>query len=119
LHQLQLLGRGPDGGADLVIEEHQPGGIALTDQQRRQGGHGGGGMVVLGGASAARIAHRCAGVQEERRLEIALLLEPLDVVAVAARIHAPVELLEIIAGAVLAVVGEFDAQAVQRASVLA
>src|SRR5262245_60506432 len=52
-------------------------------------------------------------------VEIRFLLEFLDVVAVAARVDLPVDRRQIIAGDVLTVLGELDAEALERAAVKA
>ena len=50
-------------------------------------------------------------------VEIGLLLELLDVVAIAARVDLPVDRGEIVARHVLAILGELDAEALERAAV--
>ena len=52
-------------------------------------------------------------------VEVRLLLELLDVVAIAAREHFPVDRGEIVAGNVLPVFRELDAEALERAAVQA
>ncbi len=49
-------------------------------------------------------------------LEVGLFLELLDVVAIAARVDLPVERGQIVARQVLAVLGELDAEALERAA---
>src|SRR6188472_2653783 len=50
-------------------------------------------------------------------IEVGLFFELLDVVTVAARVDLPVEPCEIVAGKVLAVLGELYAEALERAAV--
>ena len=52
-------------------------------------------------------------------LEIGLLLELLDDVAIGPRVDLPVERRQIVAGQILAVFGELDAEALERAPVQA
>ena len=52
-------------------------------------------------------------------IEVGLLLELLDVVAIAARVDLPVDGREVVAGDVLAVLGELDAEALERAAMQA
>ena len=73
--------------------------------------------LVIGARAA--IAHRPADVEQQVAVEVGLLLELLDVVAVAARVDLPVERRQIVAGQVLAVLGELDAEALERAAVQA
>src|SRR5262245_35686242 len=46
-------------------------------------------------------------------IEVGLLLELLDVVAIGARVHLPVDGRDVVAGHVLAVLGELDAKALE------
>src|SRR5882762_5801822 len=64
--------------------------------------------------SVRGVAHRGACVDEQRRAEVRLLLVLLQVFAIRFREHLPVQVAERIAGHVLAVLGELDAEAVVR-----
>ena len=69
--------------------------------------------------AGAPVVHRGAGVDDERDADVALFLVLLDVVAVGAGEDAPVEPAEVVAGGVLAVLGELDVEAVEGAAVQA
>ena len=64
-----------------------------------------------------RVGHAAAGIDEEVRLEVGLLLVLLDVVAVGLAEGAPVDVADLVAGVILAVLGELDAEALVRALV--
>ena len=66
---------------------------------------------------AGAVAHRLAGVDEQPRDEVRLLLVLLEVVALGAAVDLPVDVLDVVAGGVLAVLGELDGEPVPRAAV--
>jgi hypothetical protein len=120
LRELHRLGAGTEERALRLVGQDQPDGVALLDEDGGQRRGERGGVIVLAlPRGLALVAHRAAGVHQQRRAEVALLLVPLDVEPVAPGVRAPVEALEVIPGRVLAVVGELDAHAVQRAAVQA
>ena len=63
--------------------------------------------------------HRARGVDEEMQAEILLVDEELDVQAVEAAEHVPVDVAQVVADAVRAVVAELDAVPLARAAALA
>ena len=69
--------------------------------------------------AARAVAHRAADVEQEVAIEVRLLLELLDVVAIAARVDLPVDRRRSSPGMVLPVLGELDAEALERAAVQA
>src|SRR5262249_30202418 len=65
------------------------------------------------------VGHRAAGVQEQRRAEVRLLLVLADVEAVALAEDPPVDVADLVAGDVLPVLLELDAVALLRRAVQA
>ena len=101
---------------DAIVERHQPDAVALPVHQvaERRGQARG----VLELARPARpVRHRPADVDQQVTVEVGFLLELLDVVPIAAREDLPVDRREIVAADVLAVLGELDAEALERAAV--
>ena len=103
-----------------LVEQDQADRVLLAGQEHRQRDDQRGGVVELRQDGAgAPVVHRCAGIDDERDPDVALFLVLLDVMAVGAGEDAPVEPAEVVAGGVLAVRGELDVEAVERAAVLA
>ena len=71
------------------------------------------------GVAAGAVFHGLRAVEEDVRDVVGLLLELLDVIAVGAAEDLPVEVAEVVAGRVFAVLGELDGEAVVRGLVLA
>ena len=96
---------------DLLVELDQPGRVALPVHQvrERRGQHAA--VLELAHRRAAAIRHRGAHVEQQVALEVGFFLELLDVVAVGARVDLPVERGQVVAGQVLPVLGELDAEA--------
>ena len=121
LDDLGQLGGGggrAEPGPFLLVEDGQPDGVPLLDQQRGQAGDDRGGVLELGHGPVA-VGHAGAGVEDEGGAEVGLLLVAFDLVAVGAGVGPPVESFEVVAGCVLAVVGELDGEAVHGAAVQA
>ena len=119
-HQAQVGGGRARGDvvADLVVEAHQAHRVLLSDHQVAEAGGEVAGVLELRQAIlVARVGHRAAHVEQDMSLEVRLLLILLDVEAIGAAEHLPVNILDVIAGHVLAVLGELDAEALERASV--
>ena len=116
----QVTGPVPGGQVvvDLAGEGDQPDRVALGEQEVGERRRQGGGVVRLGPPARA-VAHRPAVVDEQVAAQVGLVLELLDVVAVGAGEEPPVEVAEVVAGAVLAVFGELDREAVVGAAVQA
>lgn len=101
--------------ADLVVEGQQADGVALLVEE--EGERGGEGIRVGGLCDAARAeVHRATVVSEEVAAEVGFVLELLDEVAVAPGEEFPIEIARVVAGRVLAILGELDAKAVIRAA---
>src|SRR5262245_55806011 len=65
------------------------------------------------------VRHRAADVEHQMAVEIGFFFELLDVKAVAARVDLPVDRGQIVAGDVLPVLGELDAEALERTAMQA
>jgi hypothetical protein len=57
------------------------------------------------------ISHAAAGIHQQIRLEVCLFLVFLDVIAVSLAQHAPIDVADFIAGIILPMLGELDAEA--------
>ena len=101
-----------------VGEQQRPDRVLLVEHQvgerRRQRAR----VLELAHRGARRLeSHRAREVEQQVAAQVGLLGVLLDQVAVAARPHLPVQVLERIAGHVRAVLGELDAEAVERRAV--
>ena len=76
-------------------------------------------VVELGQFLAIGVGHRGAEVHRQVAGDVGLGLELFEVVFVGLGVDVPVEVLEVVAGDVLAVFGELDAEALERAGVQA
>lgn len=65
------------------------------------------------GAGAA-IFHRSAGVTDDVEADVRLQHVALDAEAIAAGVEPPIEVAEVVAGLVIAIVAEFDAETMKR-----
>jgi hypothetical protein len=101
---------------DLVVEENEPDGVALPQHEIGESGGELGGVGELGDRAGA-VAHRPARVEKDVRAEVRLLLVLLHVELVRLGVDFPVDVAQGIAGHVLAVLGELDAEAAVRALV--
>ena len=101
---------------DLVVERHEPNRVALAVHQVGERCRETGAVLELRHAARA-IGHRSADVEHHVAIEVGFLFEFLDVVAIAARVDLPVDCGEVVAGNVLAVLRELDAEAFERAAV--
>ena len=116
--QLGQRGGRPQVGPLVAVEDGQADRVPLLDQQRGERGGDGGGVGELGHRAAA-VGHAGAGVEDDGAAEVGLLLVAFDGVPVGPGEGPPVEPFEVVAGGVLAVVGELDGEAVERAAVQA
>ena len=64
----------------------------------------------------APVAHALAGVQQQVADQVGLVLELLQIVFVGPAEDFPIEIAEIVAGGILAMLGELDRKAVERAA---
>ena len=72
--------------------------------------------VVQLGDTVRCVPHRRADVEQQMAIEVRLLLELLDVIPVAPGVDLPVDRREIVAGQVLPIFRELDAEALERAA---
>ena len=98
---------------DAIAESDEPDAVALPVHQIAERRREAGGVVELRDA-ARGVCHRSADVDEQLAVKVGFLFELLDVVAVAPRVDLPVHRGEVVAGDVLAVLGELDAEALER-----
>ena len=110
--------RWPAASADAVVEGDQADGVALPVHQVRERRRQVRAVLELRHAARA-VAHRRADVEQEVAPEVGLFLELLDVVAIGARVDLPVDRRQVVARDVLPVLGELDAEALERAAVQA
>jgi len=125
-----------DGGADSVGVDDQAHAVALLERDVAEGGGEGGGVVELGPVAAAVGAfgdagaggvgegaraevHGAGGVDEDEQVEVGFLLVLFELEFVGAAEDFPVEVTEVVAGDVLAVLGELDAEASEGRAVQA
>ena len=115
--KLSLARRGPDVGADFVVENDQAGGVALVvDREIEQRGRGEARVVHLGHA-VRRELHGIAGVEQHGEHAVRFAAIAFQVGALGAREDVPVHVAKIVAGRVGAVLGEFLAEAEIRRAV--
>ena len=94
----------------------QPRGVALAQREIAEGGGERAGVGELRGAAGARELHRAGVIDDELDLDVGLVLELLDVVAVGLGVGAPVDVADVVARRVELVLAELDrAAAAQRA----
>jgi hypothetical protein len=107
---------GGDVVGDFLVEGDQADGVALHGEEVGERGGAGAGVFDLGVLQRA-VAHGATQVDQEVAAEVGFFLEALDVVPVGAGVEAPVEVAGVVAGDVLAVLAEFDGEAVVGAAV--
>src|SRR5438105_13966481 len=102
---------GPEAGWQILydtrVERNQADRVALQRQKigdRRRGSSCVARLVVAHGTKA----HGAAQIDEQPGAEIRLVLEPLEIIAIAAGKQLPIEIAKIVAGGVLAIFGELD-----------
>ena len=94
---------------NAIVECREADGVALPVHQITERRRKAGGVVELRQIRA--VAHRAASVDEQVAIEVRLLLELLDVVPIGPCVDLPIDRREIVAGNVLPVFGELDAEA--------
>ena len=104
--------------ARLLIEEAEGDGVALKEDEVGEAGRERLGVLQLRHLGAA-VVHRRAAVDQQVHHHIGVLLILLDVVAVGAAEHLPVEVPRIVAHGVLAVLRELDGEALEGRAVVA
>ncbi len=121
-HHLVEVPRGAAGGhveADLGVEGGQAHRVLLPRHQVGEDRRQVRAVLELGELAVVAVAHRAAGVQQDLDPHVGLFLVLLDVEALGAGEHLVVEVAGVVAGGVLAVLGELDAEALVRAGVQA
>jgi hypothetical protein len=101
---------------DLLVEGHQPRGIALPLHQVRDRRGERAGVLQLGQATGP-VGHRAADVEQQIPLEIRLLLVLADDEAIRSREDFPVDGGEVVTRQVLPVLRELDGESLQRTAV--
>ena len=104
--QLSLAGGWADIVADLVVEDNQPGGIALSmDRQIEERRREVTGIIHFVDAVGAEL-HGVAGVEQDGQHRVGFAAEALENEAFAAREDVPIDMAKIVAGSVGDVFGE-------------
>ena len=118
-HLVEVPRRAPRGHVepDLGVEGRQPHGVLLAHHQVGQHRRQVRGVLQLGDPGGLAVGHRGAGVQEDLGAEVGLFFILLDVEPVGPAQNPPVEVARVVAGAVLAVLGELDAEPLVGAGV--
>ena len=106
-------------GLDVRVEGDQADRVLLTDHQVAERRGEADGVIELGQLLAIGVGHRGAEVHHQIAGDVRLGLELFEVVFVGLGVDVPVEVFEVVAGDVLAVFGELDAEALKRAGVQA
>ena len=104
---------------DVLVEGGEADGVALPVHQVAERRRETPAVLELRQGVVRAVGHRAADVEQQMAVEVRFLFELLDVVTVAARVHLPVDGGERVAGNVLAVLGELDAEAFERAAMQA
>ena len=97
--------------ANLIVESDEADTIRLVQHQIRQPSGGHAGVVVLG-HRIGTVTHRIANVEQNPANEIRFRFVLLEEEATGAAVHLPIDVLDVVAGNVLAVLGELDREAV-------
>ena len=113
---VRLLAARRDDLAHVLVEGDAADRVLLAQQQVGQAGGDGAAVVVLVQRPAA-VVHRLADVDDQGAAQVGLFLELLDVEAVGLGPDLPVEVADVVAGGVLAVLHELDRVAEERAAV--
>ena len=115
--QVRRIAAGADQRADFAVERDQAHAVLLMQHQVGQRrGRALGVFQLRHRRRVALVAHALAGVQQQVADQVRLFLELLQVVLVGAAEDLPIEIAEVVAGRVLAVLGELDREAVERAA---
>ncbi len=118
LLQVRRIAAGADQGADFAVEGDQSHAVLLMEHQVGQGRGGPLGVFQLRPRRGlAAVAHAFAGVQEQMADQVRLVLELLQIILVGPPKNFPIEIAEVVAGGILAVLGELDREAVKGAAV--
>ena len=93
----------------FFIERHQANRIVLPDSEKRERRSEVLRVLKLG-HFAARITHRCAGIDEQMNLRIGVALILLDVQPICSSKQLPIEMTQVVARHVLAIGGKIHAE---------
>ncbi len=122
VHHLVEMARGAAGGEvepDLGVERGHPHGVLLAHHQVGQHRGQVRGVLELGDARRLAVGHRSAAIEQDLGAEVGFLLVLFDIKPVGAPENPPVEVPRIVAGGVLAMLGELDAEPLVGAGVQA
>ena len=115
--QVRGIAAGADQRADLAVEGDQAHAVLLLEHQVGQRrGRALGVFELRHRRGVAPVAHALAGVQQQVADQVRLFLELLQVVLVGPAEDFPVEVAQVVAGRVLAMLGELDREAVEGAA---
>ena len=117
--ELRPLALGREALADLPVERDQADRVLLVDHQVAERRGEADRVLELGQLLAIGVAHRPREVHHQVARQVRLGLEFLRVEAVGLGVDVPVDVRDVVAGRVLAVLGELDREAVERAGVQA
>ena len=113
LVEMRRIAAGANQRADFVVERRQPDAVLLLQNQVRQrGSHALCVFQLRQRRGVAAVAHAFAGIQKQVADEVRFLLVLLEVELVGLAIHLPVDKAQVVAGAVFAVFGKLDREAV-------
>ena len=98
------------------VEGDQPDCVALTDHQVSQRGGDSPGMLELGDRLPG-VPHAARRIDDKERLQVRLFLIFLDVIPVGLAERPPVDMPDLVAGPVLAMLGKLDRETLERAPV--
>ena len=118
VHHLVEMPRRTAGGhvePNCRVERGQAHRILLPRHQIRQNGRQIRAVFQLGEPSVVAVAHRTARVQQNLHAHVRLFFVLLDVETIGSGQHAIVEMPRVVAGRVLAMLGELDAETLVRA----
>ena len=105
--QMVALRAHADRGSHTFVEGHAADGVLLPQQQIGQAHRDRAGVFVLVQRPAA-VLHAVRDVDQQRAAEVGVFLELLDVVAVLLGPDLPVDVAQVVAGRVFAVLQELD-----------
>src|SRR5688572_10647849 len=107
----------PGVSPDLVVVDDETGGVPLADHEMGETGGDETRVVELRRAGSAGETHGAAGVEHHLHPNVGRLAKLFRVDAIGAGEEFPVDVLEVVARTVMAVLTEFGAVAVERAAV--
>ena len=102
--------------AQVLVEGQQTDAVAL--QVKEVGESAGQSVSILRfGVGKRAVAHRAAVIDQQMAAKVGFVLKLFDIIAVSAGVEPPVQVARVVAGAVLAILGELDGEAVIRTGV--